>query len=262
MKAVFLLGPTASGKTAVALALAQRFPVEIVSVDSAQVYRGMDIGTAKPDPATRARVRHHLIDILEPDEAYSAGRFRDDALELIAQINARGNLPLLAGGTMLYFRALTLGLADLPPAQPAIRREIEARAASAGWPSLHAELRAIDAATAARVEPTDAQRIQRALEVHRVTGKPLSQFHAPAARSPPFEALKLALYRGEWWAPRRTAALRAAAAAALARVGTPEALAVLEDAGQSGPRGVRAAARTSASTAGSRSGSPAAEMKP
>jgi len=193
VKAVFLLGPTASGKTAVALALAERFPVEIVSVDSAQVYRGLDVGTAKPDAATRERVPHHLIDIVEPTEAYSAGRFRDDALGLVAQIHARGKVPLLAGGTMLYFRALTRGLADLPPAQPAIRRELEARAAAQGWPALHAELRAIDPAAAARIEPGDAQRIQRALEVHRHTGRRLSDLHREAGPALPFETLKLSL---------------------------------------------------------------------
>jgi tRNA dimethylallyltransferase len=199
VKAVFLLGPTASGKTSVALALAERFPVEIVSVDSAQVYRGMDVGTAKPDRAARGRVPHHLIDIVDPTESYSAGRFRDDALALIAQIHARGNVPVLAGGTMLYFRALTRGLADLPPAQPALRRAIEERAARLGWPALHAELAAVDAKSAARIEPTDAQRIQRALEVQRHTGRPLSDFHADPQGSHelPFEALQLSLEPSE-----------------------------------------------------------------
>jgi tRNA dimethylallyltransferase len=197
VKAVLLLGPTASGKTAVALALAQRFPVEIVSVDSAQVYRGMDVGTAKPDAATRASVPHHLIDIVDPTEAYSAGRFRDDALRLVSEIHARGKLPLLAGGTMLYFRALTKGLADLPPAQPAIRRELEDRASVEGWPALHAELGRFDPRAAARIEPTDAQRIQRALEVHRYTGRPLSEFHGDAAAALPFETLRLSLEPSE-----------------------------------------------------------------
>jgi len=197
VKALFLLGPTASGKTAVALQLAERFPVEVVSVDSAQVYRGMDVGTAKPDRAARSRVPHHLIDILEPAQAYSAGRFRDDALEVIAGIEARGRLPILAGGTMLYFRALTRGLADLPPAQPQLRRELEERARREGWPALHAELARIDPAAAARLEPTDAQRIQRALEVHRHTGRTLSSFHAEATSAPGFEALALALEPGE-----------------------------------------------------------------
>jgi tRNA dimethylallyltransferase len=193
VKAVFLLGPTASGKSAVALELAQRFPMEIISVDSAQVYRGMDVGTAKPDAATRKRFVHHLIDILDPTEAYSAGRFRDDALRLIGEIHARGRIPLLAGGTMLYFRALTRGLADLPPAQPQIRRELEERAAREGWPALHAQLAIVDPASAARIEPTDAQRIQRALEVHRHTGRALSDFHDDARPQLPFEALKLSL---------------------------------------------------------------------
>ena len=196
-KAVFLLGPTASGKSALALRLAEEFPVEIVSVDSAQVYRGMDVGTAKPDAATRKRVAHHLIDITEPTEAYSAGRFRDDALRLIGEIHARGKVPLLAGGTMLYFRALSQGLANLPPAQPAIRLEIEESAKARGWAALHDELRAIDPAAAARIEPTDAQRIQRALEVHRHTGRRLSDFHTGHAAPLPFEALKLSLEPSE-----------------------------------------------------------------
>ena len=167
--------------------------MEVVSVDSAQVYRGMDVGTAKPDAATRKRVPHHLIDILEPTEAYSAGRFRDDALRLIPEIHARGNIPVLAGGTMLYFRSLTRGLADLPAAQPAIRREIEQRAAKAGWPAMHAELAKVDPAAAARIEPTDSQRIQRALEVHRHTGRPLSEFHGAKPVDLPFEVLRLSL---------------------------------------------------------------------
>jgi tRNA dimethylallyltransferase len=196
VKAVFILGPTASGKTAVALALAERFPVEIVSVDSAQVYRGMDVGTAKPDTAARARVRHHLVDILDPTEAYSAGRFRDDALRLAREIHGRGRIPLLVGGTMLYFRSLERGLADLPPAHPALRREIEEEAARRGWPALHAELARVDPSAAARIEPRDAQRIQRALEVHRVTGRPLSAFHVKA-QGLPFRALKLALEPSE-----------------------------------------------------------------
>jgi tRNA dimethylallyltransferase len=176
--AVLLMGPTASGKSALALALAARLPVEIVSVDSAQVYRGMDIGTAKPDAATRARVPHHLIDVIDPTEAYSAARFRRDALEAVAGIRARGRLPLLVGGTMLYFKALTEGLSALPPADPAVRAELDARAAREGWPALHAELARVDPATAARLEPGDSQRIQRALEVHALTGRPLSELHA------------------------------------------------------------------------------------
>jgi tRNA dimethylallyltransferase len=194
VKAVLLLGPTASGKTAVALALAERFPVEIVSVDSAQVYRGMDVGTAKPSRDILARVPHHLIDIVDPTEAYNAGRFRVDALRLVEEIASRGRVPLLAGGTMLYFRALTHGLADLPTADPEVRAQLEARAAVEGWPALHAELASVDPVTAARLEPTDAQRIQRALEVHQVSGKPLSSWHAQAVQEPlPFEALTIAL---------------------------------------------------------------------
>jgi len=198
VRALFLLGPTASGKTAVALALAERFPIEVVSVDSAQVYRGMDLGTAKPSAAERARVPHHLIDVVEPTQAYSAGRFRDDALQLAAQIHARGRTPVLAGGTMLYFNALVRGLADLPAAQPAIRADIEAQAARVGWAALHAELAAVDAASAQRIEPTDAQRIQRALEVYRHTGRPLSSFHARTeAPRMPFEMLRISLEPAE-----------------------------------------------------------------
>jgi tRNA dimethylallyltransferase len=194
VKAVFLLGPTASGKTSVALALAARLPVEIVSVDSAQVYRGMDIGTAKPDRETLERVPHHLIDIAEPVDAYSAGRFRTDAARAIADIQARDRLPIVAGGTMLYYRALTGGLAELPPAQPAIRAEIERRAAREGWPALHAELARLDAASARRIEPTDAQRIQRALEVYRHTGRPLSEHHGESgADERPYDAITISL---------------------------------------------------------------------
>jgi tRNA dimethylallyltransferase len=169
------MGPTASGKSALALALARQFPVEIVSVDSAQVYRGMNIGTAKPDFATLACVPHHLIDLIEPTEAYSAARFRADALRAIADIRARRRIPLLVGGTMLYVKALVDGLSALPPADPALRAALDARAAIEGWPALHAELCRVDPATAARLAPNDAQRIQRALEVHRLTGRPLSQ---------------------------------------------------------------------------------------
>jgi tRNA dimethylallyltransferase len=194
VKAVFLLGPTASGKTAVALALAERFPAEIVSVDSAQVYRGMDVGTAKPDRATLARVPHHLVDIVDPTESYSAGRFVADAQRAMEEIHARGRLPILAGGTMLYFRALLGGLAELPAAQPAIRARVEARAAVEGWPRLHAELARVDPEAASRIEPTDAQRIQRALEVHELTGLPLSAHHrAAASAAPGIDGLVLSL---------------------------------------------------------------------
>jgi tRNA dimethylallyltransferase len=194
VKAVFILGPTASGKSAVALALSQRFAVEIVSVDSAQVYRGMDIGTAKPGAAERAAVPHHLIDIVDPTESYSAGRFREDALRLASQIHGRGKIPLFVGGTMLYFRALSRGLASLPPAQPELRREIERQAAREGWPALHRELTRVDPAAAARIEPGDAQRIQRALEVHRHSGRTLTEWHArETGASLPFEAIRIAL---------------------------------------------------------------------
>jgi tRNA dimethylallyltransferase len=172
--AVLLLGPTAAGKSAVALALAHRFGGEIVSADSAQVYRGMDIGTAKPDAATRADVPHHLLDLIDPTDAYSAARFRNDAAEAIAQIRARGRLPIVAGGTMLYFKALRDGLSTLPQADAALRAGIDARAAKLGWPAMHAELARVDPVTAARLASTDSQRIQRALEVHALCGRPMS----------------------------------------------------------------------------------------
>ncbi len=173
-----IAGPTASGKTALALAIAQRWPVEIISVDSALVYRGMDIGTAKPTPAELAQVPHHLIDIRDPAQAYSAAEFVKDASALIPAIQARGRLPLLVGGTMLYFKALFEGLDDMPAAQPALRAEIEQQARELGWPLLHEALAQVDPATAARLAPNDAQRIGRALEVYRATGHPLSAFHS------------------------------------------------------------------------------------
>jgi len=173
--AVLLMGPTASGKSTLALALARRLPVEIVSADSAQVYRGMDVGTAKPDAEARARVPHHLIDIIDPTDAYSAARFRSDAIAAIAGVRARGSLPLVVGGTMLYFKALREGLSALPAANPAIRARLSTRGAREGWPALHAELARVDPLTASRLEATDAQRIQRALEVREITGRPLSE---------------------------------------------------------------------------------------
>ena len=176
-RALCLAGPTAAGKTAAALALAQALPLEIVSVDSALVYRGMDIGTAKPTAAERAAVPHHLIDLLDPSESYSAARFAVDAGRAIAEIRGRGKLPLLVGGTMLYFKALFEGLDAMPEASPALRAEIDAEAKARGWPALHAELARVDAGTAARLAPNDAQRIQRALEVWRASGRPLSSFH-------------------------------------------------------------------------------------
>ncbi|HJU23885.1 MAG TPA: tRNA (adenosine(37)-N6)-dimethylallyltransferase MiaA, partial [Casimicrobiaceae bacterium] len=171
---ILLIGPTASGKSRIALALAQRFGGEIVSADSAQVYRGMDIGTAKPDAATRAAVPHHLIDLIDPIDAYSAARFRSDAIAAIEAIRKRGRVPIVVGGTMLYIKALREGLSALPSADPAIRAAIDARAERVGWPAMHVELASVDAETAARLAPTDAQRIQRALEVHALTGRPLS----------------------------------------------------------------------------------------
>ena len=172
--AIALLGPTASGKSAISMALAERFDLEIISVDSALVYRGMDIGTAKPDAADQRRVPHHLIDLIDPIDAYSAARFAEDATRLISEVRARKRLPLLVGGTMLYLRALRSGLDALPRADASVRAAIDARAAILGWPALHAELAGIDPVTAARLEPGDAQRIQRALEVHAITGQPLS----------------------------------------------------------------------------------------
>ena len=184
LDAVLVMGPTCTGKTALALELARRHPVEVVSVDSALVYRGMDIGTSKPTAAMRAQVPHHLVDVCDPREAYSAGRFRRDALELIAAIRARGRVPLLVGGTMLYFHALTHGIAPLPDADPAVRAALDAEARAAGWPALHAQLARLDPAAAARIRPSDAQRIQRALEVIRLTGRPLSELQKLAEPSP------------------------------------------------------------------------------
>ena len=180
--AVLLLGPTACGKSALAMALAGQVPLEIVSIDSAQVYRGMDIGTAKPGADERARVPHHLLDIRAPDEPYSAADFVRDATRVIGEIRMRNRLPLVVGGTMLYARALRSGLSDLPPANAEMRSRIDAQAKQFGWPALHAKLREVDPATAARLPPNDSQRIQRALEVFELTGTPLSQLQgAPAA---------------------------------------------------------------------------------
>ena len=176
-----LAGPTASGKTAAALAIARQHAVEIISVDSALVYRGMNIGTAKPTAEELAAVPHHLIDIRDPLQAYSAAEFVTDATRLVADISARGRLPLLVGGTMLYFKALQDGLDDMPPADPAIRADLLAQAHARGWPALHAELAGVDAPTAARLAPNDSQRISRALEVFRLTGQPLSFFHQQTA---------------------------------------------------------------------------------
>lgn len=185
--AIALLGPTASGKTALAMQLVDAFaahvPLEIVSIDSAQVFIDMNVGTAKPDAPTLQRYPHHLIDLITPEQRYSAARFRTDALTAMAGITARGKVPLLVGGTMLYFKALREGLAELPEADAALRAEIDAEAARKGWPALHAELAALDPVTAARLQPTDAQRIQRALEIVRLTGHPLDRLFA-AQRKP------------------------------------------------------------------------------
>ncbi|MFY8054440.1 MAG: tRNA (adenosine(37)-N6)-dimethylallyltransferase MiaA, partial [Limnohabitans sp.] len=187
LDAIALVGPTASGKTAAALAIAEQLerthqlPVEIISMDSALVYRGMDIGTAKPEAHELAQVPHHLIDIIEPTQAYSAADFERDATRLIRDIRARGKLPLVVGGTMLYLKALRDGLNDLPQAQPAVREAIEQQAHAQGWPALHAELAAVDPITAARLSPNDAQRISRALEIWRISGKALSAWFEESA---------------------------------------------------------------------------------
>lgn len=192
--AIVLMGPTAAGKTGLALELARAVPAEIVSVDSALVYREMDIGTAKPSPALRTEVPHHLIDLLDPAEAYSAGRFRRDALAAMQATRARGRVPILVGGTMLYFRALLRGLAELPEADPELRAELDERAARSGWPALHAELARVDPRSAARIRSGDSQRIQRALEVWHLTGTPLSGLQETVAAGPDgWRFLKLGL---------------------------------------------------------------------
>ncbi|MEO8331323.1 MAG: tRNA (adenosine(37)-N6)-dimethylallyltransferase MiaA [Gallionella sp.] len=191
------MGPTASGKTGVAVELAQTLPVEIISVDSALVYRDMSIGTAKPDAATLARAPHHLIDIRDPTEAYSAAAFRRDALRLMHDISLRGKIPLLVGGTMLYFRALQHGLSPLPEADPAIRAELDALIAQHGVPYLHRQLAAVDAETAARLAPNDTQRIQRAMEIYRLTGQAMSELlKQKTDRELPYHILPIALIPG------------------------------------------------------------------
>lgn len=196
--AILIMGPTASGKTAVAMALAERFPVELISVDSAQVFRDMDVGTAKPDKATLARYPHRLIDLISPEESYSAARFRHDALAAMDEISAAGKVPLLVGGTMLYFRALLQGLAELPQADAALRAEIDAEAAAEGWPAIHAKLARLDPVTAARLHPTDAQRLQRALEVCRLSGRPMSKLLAESEhQKPAYDFLSIGLLPGE-----------------------------------------------------------------
>ncbi len=177
-RVIFLLGPTAVGKTRLAVELVQRLPLEIISVDSAMVYRGMDIGTGKPGPEVLARAPHRLIDILDPEESYSAGRFQLDAHREIADIRARGRIPLLVGGTGLYFRALRAGLSPLPPANRGVRERLNAEASRYGWEHLHARLAAADPTSAARIHPNDPQRVQRALEVLELSGRPLSEHFA------------------------------------------------------------------------------------
>ena len=179
--AILLMGPTASGKTDLAISLCKRFPCDVISVDSALVYRGMDIGTAKPDPDTLARTPHRLIDIREPEESYSAGEFVRDAYREMDEIFAAGRIPLLVGGTMMYFRALTEGIAALPSADEAIRRAIDAEAAERGWPAMYEELEIVDPQAAQRIKPKDRQRIQRALEVYRSSGQPLSDWQRNSA---------------------------------------------------------------------------------
>lgn len=205
--AIFLMGPTASGKTALACALAERFPLRLISVDSALVYRGMDVGTAKPDAATLARHPHRLIDIRAPAQAYSAAEFRADALVAMEEITRAGGVPLLVGGTGLYFRALEHGLSDLPEADAALRARLVVEAAQLGWPALHARLAEFDPAAALRIRPNDAQRIQRALEVIALTGRPLSAQQGGARERLPWRVLKLAL------APKERAPLHATIAA-------------------------------------------------
>lgn len=192
--AVAIMGPTASGKTAAALAIANAMPVEIISVDSALVYREMDIGTAKPTADELASVPHHLIDIIDPLDAYSVMQFREDAIRLVGEIASRGKLPLLVGGTMMYFKGLQDGLDDLPTADPLVRAALDEEAARIGWPGMHEQLRAVDPATAARLAPNDAQRINRALEIYRLAGRPMSELIAKREKPElPFELLSFAL---------------------------------------------------------------------
>jgi tRNA dimethylallyltransferase len=192
--AIFLMGPTASGKTDAAIALLQEFPIELISVDSALVYQDMNIGTAKPDAQTLAKAPHHLIDIIPPTKSYSAANFRQDALPLMAKITAKGKVPVLVGGTMLYFKALEEGLSGLPQANQQVRSKLDEEAALVGWPAMHRKLEAIDAETALRLKPNDMQRIQRALEVYALTGETMSALYAKqAAEKLPYKVCKIAL---------------------------------------------------------------------
>ncbi len=191
--ALFLMGPTASGKTDLAIALRQQLPVEVISVDSALIYKGMDIGTAKPTPAELALAPHRLIDILDPKESYSAMNFREDALKEMAEISSSGRIPLLVGGTMLYYKALLEGLSPLPSADPIIRAEIEEKAAKIGWVGMHQELLAIDPVAGARINPNDSQRINRALEVFYITGKTITEMTAEKGEALPYHLLQFAI---------------------------------------------------------------------
>ncbi|KIO49536.1 tRNA (adenosine(37)-N6)-dimethylallyltransferase MiaA [Nitrosospira sp. NpAV] len=195
--AIVLMGPTASGKSGIALEIAKHLPIEIISVDSAQVYRHMDIGTAKPDAQSMVAVPHHLINLIEPHERYSAAQFVNHALAAMREITGRGNIPLLAGGTMLYFRALLEGLSELPSADTRLRALIETRAEESGWPALHNELLRLDPVSAARIQPTDSQRIQRALEVYYLTDKPMSEtLKKPRHLYLPYRVIRVALTPG------------------------------------------------------------------
>ena len=206
---ICLAGPTASGKSAAARAIASRWPIEVINVDSATIYRGMDIGTAKPSRAEQLDTAHHLLDILDPLDAYSAATFRRDALRCVQEIRARGNIPLLAGGTMLYFKALREGLNDLPSADPDVRLELEQRATRIGWPAMHTELARIDPDTAKRLSQNDSQRIQRALEIWHITGTPMSVLlNAPAQRDTPVKTLTLSLEPAERSVLHQTIAMR------------------------------------------------------
>jgi tRNA dimethylallyltransferase len=192
--AIFLMGPTASGKTNAAVYLKQHLPVELISVDSALVFKDMNIGTAKPEPAVLKQAPHFLVDIIPPTSAYSAANFREDALALMHEITARGNIPVLVGGTMLYFKSLVSGLSGLPEADATMRAQIDAEAAAIGWPGMHAKLAQIDPETAARLMPNDMQRIQRALEVYAIAGETMTQLHAKQqAQTLPYRVLKVAL---------------------------------------------------------------------
>lgn len=196
---VCLVGPTASGKSAASLALAARWPIEVIVMDSATIYRGMDIGTAKPDARERAVAPHHLLDIRDPAERYSAAEFRHDARALIAEIIARDRLPVICGGTMMYYKVLREGISDLPQADPAVRAQIDAEARLRGWPALHAELATYDPATAARLAPNDSQRLQRAIEIYRTSGVPMSQWLArrPPEAASPWRYITLSLEPGD-----------------------------------------------------------------